>query len=127
MQCLAHLPPFTRYIVEKHRHSKGLSGRYGPSQQDAHEFLIALISRLDHESSDNSKNSSNLSTPFEQMFFGKTRKEIECSCGAFKTLYQKFLELNLALPYQSNGCNRVTITDLLKIFVKKQQVEHKCD
>ncbi|KAK5979975.1 hypothetical protein GCK32_000076 [Trichostrongylus colubriformis] len=167
MQCLAHLPPFTRYIVEKHKHLKGYSkdpclscalrkdffenafrrasalnvlwmvkgfwrylyGRmYTFQQEDAHEFLITLISKLDNEFCAQFKGGARTgSTPFEQIFFGKIRKEIECSCGFFKTRYQKFLDLNLALPTQSNGRNSVTTTDLLTHFVKKQKVEHKCE
>uniref|UniRef100_A0A6F7Q9L9 Ubiquitin carboxyl-terminal hydrolase 36 n=1 Tax=Haemonchus contortus TaxID=6289 RepID=A0A6F7Q9L9_HAECO len=111
------------------RYWKQICGRYYTYQQeDAHEFLLNFIGTLDRESSERSKSDPvTKSTPLEQIFFGRIRKEMECSCGAFKIRYQKFLDLNLAIPPNTNRHQRLTTTDLLKFFVKKQQVEHKCE
>ncbi|VDO19995.1 unnamed protein product [Haemonchus placei] len=111
------------------RYWKQICGRhYTYQQEDAHEFLLNFIGTLDRESSERSKSDPiPKPTPLEQIFFGKIRKEMACSCGAFKIRYQKFLDLNLAIPPNTNRHQRLTTTDLLKFFVKKQQVEHKCE
>lgn len=165
LQCLLHLPPFTRYIMEVHKHAARpsetcfacllkdnfleiVSGaqpnaarhlinrwtclfgkRYQMMQEDAHEFLITLINKMNVEFSKYFIYEGGLmvpSPPLEQIFFGKTRTIMECKCGEFRARYEQFFDLNLPIPRNVKYGTQISITNLLELFVKKEQVDHKC-
>jgi ubiquitin carboxyl-terminal hydrolase 22/27/51 len=84
----------------------------GNSQQDAHEFFIALLNQI-HLGSAGSTHGSSCSCVVHQVFAGKLQSDVKCGkCGHINPTVDPLLDISLELKGIQNG--KVTLASCLR-------------
>ena len=102
---------------------------YGSEQQDAHEFLRALLEQLHTEFK--TSRSKKERTTIQDIFQGILLSRITCqNCGASSRNTEPFLDLSIDIPQSTK---EVVLQDCIRSFMSEETLEahwpqcHKCD